>query len=339
MAPRDLDKLLQKYLAGNCSEEERDLIDAWYASLGTTSADPEESVNEKMLPAEGRILHALREHASVSTDGPEDSVPGRPMFWQYVGIAASLLIVLIAGYYFFRPVDRPGPVADTAKASEYAVISNSAGTSRRVILPDGSIVLMSPESIVRFPHNTDGTSREIFLEGEAYFDVAHNPAKPFYVYAGNVITKVLGTSFIIRNRKDESVTVSVKTGKVTVYSRKTSHRKTVLTPNQEAVYDQEADFLATQPVTASALDEKRNLTEMNFEETPVSEVLTLLMKTYDINISFQAEALSGCVLTSSFYEEGLYDRIDVICTAIGATYRIVDAQIIIESKGCNLKSE
>ena len=63
----------------------------------------------------------------------------------------------------------------------------------------------------------------------------------------------------------------------------------------------------------------------------------MLNRAYDIEIAFDTSALSGCVLTSSFYDEGLYDRIDVICTAIGATYRIVDQQIVIESQGCNLK--
>ena len=180
----------------------------------------------------------------------------------------------------------------------------------------------------------------MFLEGEAYFDVAHDADRPFFVYAGNVVTRVLGTSFIVRAvGRDEKVTVSVKTGKVTVYSRNTTHKKTVLVPNQEAVYDQLTDVVATLAVPVVLNQHKENLTEMHFDETPVSEVLSMLQKAYDIEINFQKEALSGCVLTSSFYEEGLYDRIDVICTAIGATYQIVDAQIVIESQGCNLKTE
>ena len=100
-----------------------------------------------------------------------------------------------------------------------------------------------------------------------------------------------------------------------------------------------AAVVATLAVPVVLNQHKENLTEMHFDETPVSEVLSMLQKAYDIEINFQKEALSGCVLTSSFYEEGLYDRIDVICTAIGATYQIVDAQIVIESQGCNLKTE
>ena len=340
MAPKDLDKLIEKYLAGNCTQEERDFIDACYSALGQEmTGTGGDGAAERISSAEDRIAAQIREHTrSVSTEPPEE-IKHHSLFWHYTGIAASLLIFLAAGFYFLKP-DKIAPrLTEQNSAPDFNNISNTTAASRRVILPDGSIVVMSPESRIRFPNGTEAPSRELFLEGEAYFDVAHDPSRPFYVYAGNVITKVLGTSFIIRNRSHEKVTVSVKTGKVTVYSRQASHKKTVLTPNQEAVYDQATDLVATQPVPVQRLkEEKLNFNEMHFEETPVSEVLAALTKTYDIDIVFPEETLAGCVLTSSFYEEGLYDRIDVICTAIGAVYKIVDAQIVIESKGCNLKT-
>jgi hypothetical protein len=125
-----------------------------------------------------------------------------------------------------------------------------------------------------------------------------------------------------------------------VYSRKTSHKKTVITSNQEAVYDHATDLVATQTARVEKNDEEKSaVPEMHFEETPVPQVFAMLSRTYAIDIVFDEKLLSGCVLTSSFYDEGLYDRIDVICTAIGATYSIVDARIFIDTKGCNLKSE
>jgi transmembrane sensor len=339
MAPKDLDKLIEKYLAGNCTQEERDLIDGWYSSLGgETSAQAGEPEDKKVLATENRIVTNIQRHTHAPTPGLQETSRRMP-FLPYISIAASLVFLLGAGYYFMKPRVVDDLVAIQSTTNEFTNVSNATEALRRVILPDGSIVMMSPQSKLRFLKETNTPSREIFLEGEAYFDVAHDPSRPFYVYAGNVITKVLGTSFIVRNQKGgDKVTVSVKTGKVTVYSRKTSHKKTVLTPNQEAVYDHTTDLMATQIVSQErVMEERKAFNDMHFEETPITEVLSALMKTYDINIVFQEEMLSGCVLTSSFYEEGLYDRIDVICTAIGATYRIVDTQIVIESNGCNLK--
>lgn len=339
MAPYDLDKLIEKYLEGKCTKEERDLIDSWYSTLGSKGPIPPPRVSEDQVAAAGgRILRHLQVHASAGTvDEPDEKQ--RSFFWHYTGIAATLLIGLALAFHFI-PSGIEGPqVSEQAAAVPFTSVENTSGLLKRVILPDGSIVEMSPESKIRFSNDAVSAVRELFLEGEAYFDVAHNQERPFFVYAGNVVTKVLGTSFIVRAiGVDAKIIVSVKTGKVTVYSKTAIHKKTVLVPNQKAVYDVATDVVATEVVPVETLPaEERRFTEMHFEETPVSKVLTTLMETYDIDIIFAPEALSGCVLTSSFFEEGLYDRIDVICTAIGATYKIVDAQIVIESKGCNLK--
>lgn len=337
MDPKELDRLIEKYLEGKCTDDERRLIDSLYSSLDAAgsgaSALPSE---ERMNGAEERILRGLNAHA-------QETQSRRRYLWRYAGIAASLICLLSTGYYFTRVNQQdPETILATNAAKDFEQAENMSSTSKRLILPDGSIVRMGPNSRVRFTTDVEGPTRELFLEGEAYFDIAHNNARPFYVYAGNVVTKVLGTSFIVRARNSEQVTVSVKTGKVSVYSKKTSHKKTVLTPNQEAVYDGMTDLVATQEASVSApteIEVAPPLTEMHFEETQVSDVLRSLTKTYAIEVDFDEKALSGCVITSSFYDEGLYDRIDVICTAIGATYKIVDARIIIESKGCNLKTD
>ena len=339
MVPKDLDKLIAKYVDGTCTEAERKLIDDLYSSLGRETENARGAANEDMQGVEERILRNLEQRTGVPAIGEPNQ---RSYFWRYASIAASLVFAVATGYYFFHlKQSTEVPVVTQQSLPAVDAIENFTGDMRRVILPDGSIVQMSPGSRIRYSPKVDAYARELFLEGEAYFDVSHNKDRPFYVYAGNVVTKVLGTSFIVRaGGKDQKVTVSVKTGKVSVYSRTTAHKKTVLTQNQEAVYDEVTDLVATQAVPVE--DQKNDvipITEMHFDETPVSEVLRTLSKTYNIEILFEGTTLSGCVLTSSFFEEGLYDRIDVICTAIGATYKIVDARIIIESKGCNLKTD
>jgi transmembrane sensor len=339
MLPNDLDKLIEKYLQGTCTEAEQKLVNDLYSSLGGDAGKGGKPAIENIDAVEARILQKIDARTKAAAAVEEHH---RSYLWRYSGIAASLLFLLATGYYFFRPQQvGEAPVVAQQAANEFRSIENSTAHSKRVILPDGSIVEMFAESRIRFSSNPDAPARELFLEGEAYFDVAHNKERPFYVYAGNVVTKVLGTSFIVRAPgKKQKITVSVKTGKVSVYSRNTAHKKTVLTPNQEAVYDQMTDLVATQQVPIDDLKDDIiiPMTEMHFEETPVSEVLRTLTQTYAMEIVFDNKTLSDCVLTSSFFEEGLYDRIDVICTAIGATYSIVDAHIVIESKGCNLKT-
>jgi len=340
MAPKDLDKLIEKYLQGKCTKEENDFVNSWYSALGKNTKDIKADVFDNKISAAGsRIFRRLQVHAQPV---PQVILPPNKdvfSFWRYAGIAACLLFLVAVGFYFLTAKHATSSLAEEIAVSGFSEIVNGTPLVKRVILPDGSIVEMSARSKIRFSKDSWSPSRELFLEGEAYFDVARDPARPFYVYAGDVITKVLGTSFIIRAAgANEKVVVSVKSGKVTVYSRKASHKKTVLSPNQEAIYDEATEVVATRPVSVpQSAEARRDLVEMHFEETPVKEVLELLARTYGIEIKFEPEILAGCVLTSSFFEEGLYDRIDVICTAIGATYKIVDAQIVIEGNGCNLK--
>jgi ferric-dicitrate binding protein FerR (iron transport regulator) len=340
MAPKDLDKLIQKYLEGRCTKEENDFVNSWYSALGkNTKANEADVFDNKISAAGSRIFQRLQVYAQQV---PQVTLPQNKYvsyFWRYTGIAAGLLFLVAAGFYLLTRKHATSPPVAEFAVSGFSEMVNETPLMKRIILPDGSIVEMSGGSKIRFSKDTRSLSRELFLEGEAYFDVARDPARPFYVYAGDVITKVLGTSFIIRaTGANEKVVVSVKTGKVTVYSRKASHKKTVLSPNQEAIYDEATDVVATRSVSVTQSPQaRRDLVEMHFEETPVKEVLELLARTYEIDIKFEPEIFTGCVLTSSFFEEGLYDRIDLICTAIGATYKIVDAHIIIESNGCNLK--
>ncbi len=341
MAPKDLDKLIAKYLEGKCTKEEREFVDSLYSTLGKDPAlHFQDRFKEKISSAERTVLDNLQKH--MHSGSPEGSRRGksRAFFWPYTGIAASVLFALTIAFYFVpKNTERLPGRAENQILAGFSSIENTSAVRKRVILPDGSIVGLSPSSKIRYSNQANTAARELFLEGEAYFDVAHNKDRPFYVYAGDVVTKVVGTSFTVRAMgQDPKVTVSVKTGKVTVYSKKAEHKKTVLVPKQEAIYDRTTEVVATQAVPEEALaKEKQNLSEMHFEETPIPEVLANLRKTYDIDILFEKEVLSGCVLTSSFLEEGLYDRIDVICTAIGATYKIVNAKIVIESNGCNTK--
>lgn len=343
MDPKDLDKLIQKYLDGKCTEEEIHFVDAWYSALGKNTGKAGEGAltKDKISAAEIRILNSLQKHAHAPSGDNPGAVTRTNHLWMFSAIAASLLLCMAIGYYFYGNPVISSPGIEKTITPQFTSVENSGRQEKRVILPDGSIVELSPASNIRYSSVVDSPSRELFLEGEAYFDVAHDTNRPFYVYVGNVVTKVLGTSFIIRAfDPNDKVMVSVKTGKVTVYSKNASHKKTVLTPNQAAVYDRVTDMVATQTGDESkAIEIKKWSTEMQFEETPISEVLMVLKKAYDIDIVFNEEKLSGCVLTSTFFEEGFYDRIDVICTAIGATYKIVDAQVIIESNGCKIKPE
>jgi hypothetical protein len=71
-----------------------------------------------------------------------------------------------------------------------------------------------------------------------------------------------------------------------------------------------------------------------FEETPVYQVFDLIQKTYGISVIYDAKALENCFITATLTDESLFDKLDLICKITHSTYEIVDAQIIVHSRGC-----
>jgi transmembrane sensor len=118
-------------------------------------------------------------------------------------------------------------------------IANPMGQQSRIVLPDSSEVFLGAGSKLKFPERFTSKTREISLEGEAFFQVTKNPHKPFIIHTGTVQTKVLGTSFRIEAFRGLPLTVSVATGKVRVddYKGVEVHSLAILLPGQRVSYD------------------------------------------------------------------------------------------------------
>src|SRR5690606_25670773 len=104
---------------------------------------------------------------------------------------------------------------------------------------------------------------------------------------------------------------------------------------QEVVYNTAEDLFSKKLVAKPELVlEKPTLFETQYDGAPVGKILSVLEENYGINIQYDEEVLSNCILTTSMAEEGLYERIQIICKAIGAEYEIDNANITIKSNGC-----
>ena len=264
-------------------------------------------------------------------------------------LASLLFLFTIAGVYIFistitSTVDNSAALAFEDAPDDFIEEINTTGHVVRVHLSDGSVVDMESNSKLRYKKDYSGDStRHVYLLGEAFFDVAKNPYKPFFVHSSEIVTEVIGTSFRVQAREqDKNVTVSVKTGKVSVYSLKkfassSDQEKSgvILLPNQQVMYRrQEQSFdkkLVEKPEILSALGKKSDFV---FDNTPVPQVFDVLQEAYGIEIIFNEEIMSNCFITAPLGAEPLFEKLRIICQTIGASYEIVDAKVIITSSGC-----
>jgi ferric-dicitrate binding protein FerR (iron transport regulator) len=223
---------------------------------------------------------------------------------------------------------------------------NTTGQTMQLALSDGSKISLAPKGRIRYPERFDGERREVFLEGEAFFDIAKNPEHPFLVYANGLVTKVLGTSFRIKayGGSDE-VTVEVKTGKVAVFAQSDPHLKekvadkqlqgVVLKPNQKIIYARdEVKMVKTLVERPEMVVSKAEIPEFEFEDTPASDVFNTIAKAYGIDILYDEALLKDCPLTARLDNQTLHDKLSIICKAVESSYVIVDGQVVIHSKGC-----
>ncbi|WP_421828667.1 FecR family protein [Larkinella sp.] len=319
-------------------------------------------VQVQTMPTEtqGQRMWAAIEHRTAGLPGLEEQPDAddenrwvwpkirRPDWLQLA--AAVTLLVGIGWWYMLRSklAEQPGTYSELVAQSTIDLVEKINNTPQplTVRFEEGSTVVLQPGSRVSYTATFTGEKREVYLSGEGFFEVSKNPEKPFMVYANGLVTKVLGTSFMVRALEEaRGVTVIVRTGKVAVFSIKSLDRNQpetgqpagalLLTPNQQAFFDTDSDRLTRKLVEAPVLIKTpENNQNFVFEDTPVADVFRTLETSYGVSIVYDAKTLKSCNLTAPLGDEPLFRKLDIICQTIDATYEVWDAKIVVTGKGC-----
>jgi transmembrane sensor len=263
------------------------------------------------------------------------------------GLAAALL--MIAGvYWYFSSKPNPAPAnAYTAfmqetkhKSFEY---NNNSDGEQHIVLSDGSEVILEKNSRLTYAANFSSGKREVYLEGNAFFNITRNPAQPFIVYTQTIVTKVLGTSFYVKAMSSsETASVVVKTGKVSVFKREnftstdagsSALKGMLVTPNQQVVYDIPNEQMNKSLVEKPALAPQSSF-NFEFDDTPAAEVFKTLQSAYGVPVLIDEEVLATCTISASLGNEPFYEKLQIICKIINATYEVIDGTVVINTKGC-----
>jgi len=339
MKSHEFKELLDKFSRGECTLEEEKLIRDWYENIDGHRHERIESGNRNSL--EAKLWWRIN---------PRSSDPEKTFGYYLTRIAAAVSLLALAGLGTYIAVhDGAAVKRDVAYRAEQPLFdgtltrfSNDAAAPAEITLEDGSRVTLQPRSEIRFVKKFSIEKREVYLSGEAFFNVKRDTHRPFLVYSNEVVTQVLGTSFTIKAYENEKeITVAVKTGKVSVYPNprreagEARHKAVILSPNQQMVYDRRNEKVVKQLVeNPQIILPKSNLFKMSFDEVPVTKIFKVLEDNYGVLIVYDEEALKKCTLTTAMSDEGLYQRIEVICKAIKAEYSLDNAVIVIKSRGC-----
>jgi transmembrane sensor len=261
--------------------------------------------------------------------------------WYWMAAAALTGLLLLAGMWITRSTHQQPPLATAtgeSRPSPELIRYNGNEKNELFFLPDGSKITLGKDARISYNRLMNGNKREVFLTGEAFFEVTKNPQKPFYIYTRNMVIKVLGTSFRVTASANRE-SVAVRTGKVSVYLKGQDLEQSaarILTPRQVCTYMPAARELVTSAYTGAGKIEMDNegAGKYNFEDAPLDTVLAKLESMYSMPVHYNKQTFSNCFITISLGNESLEEKLEVITKTVNASFSISDYDINIEGKGC-----
>ena len=320
--------IIEKYLKGNCTPEEIADVHRWYNSFDQDE-DPIDTFSyEEQQQLKQRLITRIRTNiASLDTEPKKlNSIKHitRTLIYALSGVAAIIVlsIALFNPYYFGQPVP---------KVSENMLVINKTKTIQRLVLADGSIVWLNPQSKLKYPRRFAAGQREVQMYGEVFFEVNPDPARPFIIHSDDVITRVLGTSFRIRAYKNIPVEVSVVTGKVSVRLQQRKGSEVMLLPNQKATYLRDISFLKKDIEKKASAMRMWQKTSMSFENESIEEVIKVLNKQFEVHISSGDEKLLKYTLKADFTDQSLPSILEMLKKSLDVEYQINNQEIILST--------
>lgn len=321
-------RLLDAYLAGKASPAEKKLLDDFFETYPQARRQSFAS-DEAAREAIWRKL-AARLPEPVAQKGSRTFSAA-----SWYSIAAAFTLLVTASYFLiFKPEavqKKPEPVAVQMRQ-----VTTHRGQKMKVELLDGSRVTLNVNSKLEFPEQFEGSMREVYLEGEGYFEVAHDPAHPFIVHTRAASTTVLGTTFNIKLREGQGTQVTLVEGKVdvaTLPDKSTPARHIILQPNQQALVKNGNNMIEVRQVDASAFVEwKDNV--LRFDNMPLDQAAALLEDWYNVDITLEEPALANCTINATYRKETLKNVLASLSYMLKVTYRQNGHKIVLQGRGC-----
>lgn len=330
MNQETIDELLIAYLSGNSSEENTRLAEEWINSSESNHALFEEykkiwisadNMQDHFTPDIEKAWAKIARAVKLGEQETKILKMGKPASFYIRRIAASVILIAGLGFLITFMTRNKGTV-------EYA----SGSEPKMITLPDSSKIWLNKDSKLILAADFNTNDRELDLDGEAFFDVAKDPSRPFIIHSGTSYTKVLGTSFNVNARHpEEQVIVSVHTGRVEFGIENKAN--VVLLPGEEGIANTVAKSVSMQPI-ANNNHLSWKTRELSFDDELLSSVFAQLEAMYNIRIEADS-GLSYCHYTGSFSNVNLDQCLKVLSLSNSFEYTAKGSRVIIKGEGCH----
>ncbi len=283
-----------------------------------------------------------------------------------LGAAAAFLLVLGFSVFYYRL----GAVNPQTTGSAFNEISTNASEKSKIVLADGSKIWINACSRLKYPSNLNSDQIDIYLEGEAYFDLKKIKGRKITVHTSEIDVKVIGTAFNLRNYKDEDIIeTTLIRGKVEI-ERKSGSKKGILElqPSQSASFiknsnknKEERDFAKlyinhhenTDQTREIAIKQHSNMVvaksinsellvgwkegKLSFRDESFESLAKKLEKWYGVTINIRGQELKEARFTGSFSKETIEQALRALSYPVPFMFKIDKDSVRIELKNVQLK--
>ena len=247
----------------------------------------------------------------------------------YLSRIASILLISMGFGIFAHMLTKPDPIEEVAQPEKYVMFRNPPGVKSSITLGDGTRVMLNAGSNLSYEENKFKEVREVFLEGEAFFEVVPDPERPFTVNAGGVHATALGTTFNIMAYKEEKQQISLHTGKVSIEVPNTEIEKIFLSPREAIRISPDRRV-----VSKAKFDEETILAwtkkTIVFEDTSLAEAIRTLENWYGVKFNFQNRPKPGMHLSGRFHNETLENVMEGLRYTAGLDFNIENDRVNIK---------
>lgn len=310
--------LLEKYIHGDCSPEEEELVLHWLDE--SEKNDYPQVHNEK-----GYSRKIDKGWRQMTHHIPELNVFSRRQFLNRKLIWAAAAFAVLIGFsaYLFLT----GKIETHGYKVAYGT---SYGELKQITLPDGTEVTINSESELRVKKGFDQKNRVVYLKGEAFFDVRRKSNLPFVVRTRDLSVTALGTSFdVFAFANEPEVNISLKTGKVLVKANTRRKQDEVfLLPGEGVTYQKNTALLTTKKFNATVQMAWQNRI-IAFQNADMEQVVHQLERYFGVSINTRFLPPGHWELTGEYKDPSLTNILESLSFNYGIKYKIVEGKVIL----------
>ena len=312
-------ELFQNYLSKTATDLEKRELNLWIASNSELQEWLEmqlrESENVMDEAQQIRILENI--HRKIDKQNQKKFA-----FPSWLKNAAAIALVLITTGSIFYAIR-----SNKSEPTYYSSVEAMRGQKSNITLPDGTKVILNSESTLKYNTDFNQKSREIALDGEAFFEVAKNTNLPFVVQVGNLSIKAVGTAFNVRAYSNENIVSTTLTeGKVSV---KTPYETMDLIPNERMEFSRDEKKLEKIQLENAKLSLGWLNDQLSFENTTLAVVASNLSRIYNVEIELSSESIKQQRFTGIISNNSLQSVLRILSLTSPIRYTIKDNKVIL----------